>query len=64
MEGRDIRTRDAVIRYLGVFLGVREEVARKFLARTTQRIEDRLRIWKERGVPHTRRGRGLWCGTA
>ena len=50
VEGRDIRTQDPVIRYLGVFLGAREEVARKFLARTTQRIEDRLRIWDTTGV--------------
>ena len=40
----DVRTQDSIIRYLGVFLGAREEVAPKFLARTTQRIEDRLRI--------------------
>ena len=57
-EGEDIVTSSGVIRYLGIFLGTNDEVAKKWLQRTTKRIKDKANIWRERRMPKTRAGRG------
>ena len=68
-EGRDITCHPTVtidgklitgiLRYLGVFLGVQEGVARGWIARTTKRIEARANRWRERRMPSTRAGRAV-----
>ena len=49
----------AVIRYLGIFLGAPEQVARKWHERVTQKMERRMTEWAQRGMPRTREGRNV-----
>ena len=48
-----------VVRYLGIFLGVPEGVARVWAARTTGRIQQKAERWRERRPPATRQGRAV-----
>ena len=59
VEGRDISTRDAVVRYLGIFLGASTEVAAAWKKKVTEKMKKRYNRWYARGVPATRRGRNL-----
>ena len=68
-EGRDINcspemqiggeTVRGVIRYLGVFLGAPEGVAKAWLDKTCARISQRSEAWRERSMPRTRGGRAV-----
>ena len=58
-EGRDINTKDAIIRYLGIFLGASEDVARKWEAKVTAKMEARFNRWVGKGAPATRTGRNI-----
>ena len=56
-EGEDMVTSSGVIRYLGIYLGTTDEVANKWLQRTTKRIKDKANTWREKRMPKTRAGR-------
>ena len=58
VEGRDITCdRKKVLRYLGVFMGDDSQIHEAYQLRTTDRMTDRVRMWRERGTPSTREGR-------
>ena len=59
VEGRDINTSDAVVRYLGVFLGASERVAKEWEKKVTAKMQARYDRWISRGAPTTRRGRNI-----
>ena len=46
-----------VVRYLGVFLGKPEGVARAWLRKTCDRVARKSETWRERSMPKTRGGR-------
>ena len=48
-----------VVRYLGVFLGAPETVAREWQKRITEKMYARFGRWRERGLPRTRCGRNI-----
>ena len=54
LEGRDINTQDAVVRYLGIFLGCTEAVAKEWGKRITTKMRKRFDRWLARGAPGTR----------
>ena len=57
-EGVDITcNRSKVLRYLGVFMGSDAQVDTAWHSRSTTRMAERVRMWRERGVPSTREGR-------
>jgi hypothetical protein len=41
IEGKDICTQSGLIRYLGIFLGAPEQIAKKLKQRTSDRIQKR-----------------------
>ena len=58
-DGVNIDCSSALIRYLGIFLGADEAVAKQWEEKTTKRVRERLNLWRERGVPMTRAGRNV-----
>ena len=58
IEGKDICTQSGLIRYLGIFLGAPEQVAKKWKQRTSDRIQKKATMWREKRMPATRAGRG------
>ena len=46
-----------MIRYLGIYLGADEHVAREWVKRTTKRIRQKADVWRARRMPGTRGGR-------
>ena len=58
-EGRDINTTSPLIRYLGIFLGAPERIARKWEETVTAKMEKRYERWVGRGMPRSRRGRNI-----
>ena len=58
-EGRDINTTNSLIRYLGIFLGTPEGVARKWEETVTAKMRKRYERWLARGIPRSRRGRNI-----
>ena len=58
-EGRDINTTNSLIRYLGIFLGTPEGVARKWEETVTAKLRKRYERWLGRGIPRSRRGRNI-----
>jgi ribonuclease HI len=59
VEGQNINTRDAAVRYLGIFLGCKERVARAWEEKVSAQMRQRYDRWISRGAPATRRGRNL-----
>jgi ribonuclease HI len=57
-EGIDITcSRNKVLRYLGIFMGTDEQIETAWHSRTTTKMSDRVKLWRERGMPGTREGR-------
>ena len=54
-----INTREACIRYLGVFLGTPERVAAKWHLKTTAKIKTKFSKWRATGMPRSTGGRNL-----
>ena len=59
VEGRDINTSAATVRYLGIFLGASERVAKEWEKKVTAKMQQRYDRWVSRGAPTTRRGRNI-----
>ena len=59
IEGENITLDKAVTRYLGIYLGTTEAVAKEWLKRTTQRVQSKAKLWRERSMPKTREGRSI-----
>ena len=57
IEGVNITLDKTVTRYLGIYLGTTEATAKEWHKKTTQRIQDKAKIWRERSMPKTREGR-------
>jgi len=58
-EGRDIITNTTDIRYLGIFLGTAENVAKRWHDKVTAKIRERYTRWTAAGTPKTIGGRNI-----
>ena len=59
VEGRDINTKNTLIKYLGMFLGAPADVAKKWEEKVTSEIITRYNRWIARGVPRSHNGRNM-----
>ena len=50
----DVSEVDGIVRYLGIFLGAPQNVARKWHERITSKMQTRCLTWASRSVPATR----------